>query len=120
MTKKKFQVIILRYLKENMRTTWKSSKNLILDLILVCLAQIWAPFFCFFVFWVLVLIVVGHCSKLSFYAIYMKTNKLINQIEKIAKNLILGLICPVLAQFWSPNFLKWVLPLLDVTHSCKL
>ena len=43
--------------------------------------------------------------------------KLTNQLEKIAKNLILGLI---LAQIWSPKFFSRVIPLLGVTHCCKL
>ena len=50
-------------------------------------AQIWTPIF---LLQVLPLLVVRHGSKLSFYAIYRKTNK--PNLEKWQKNLILGLI----------------------------
>ena len=48
------------------------AKNLILDLILAYLAQIWAPNF---FLQVLPVLVVKHCSKLSLYAISRETNE---------------------------------------------
>ena len=58
------------------------TKNLMLAPILAHLAQIWSPKD---VSQVLLLLVVGHCSKLSSYAIF---GKLMNQTSEKAKNLI--------------------------------
>ena len=43
--------------------------KIILDPILACFTQMWTPFFCLFLFQVLALLVVRHCSKLSSYAV---------------------------------------------------
>ena len=67
-----------------MNQTWKNTKNLILDPILT---QTWAPNF---FLQLLPLLVVRHCSKLSSYAVYRKTNKPTWQNGK--KTLILGII----------------------------
>ena len=90
------------------------AKKLILDLILVCLDQIQVPTFFGpqnLFLWVLPLLGVRNCCKLSFYAISRKTNerKLI-----MAKNLVSGLIL-------APKvFFLWILPLLYIIHCCKL
>ena len=38
----------------------------------------------------------------------------------MAKNLVLGSILAPLAQIWAPKIFSWILPVLDVRHSCKL
>ena len=80
--------------------------------ILTCFVQIRAPIF-FFLF--LPLLVAIHCSKLSSYTIYRKTNKA--NWKKWQKKNTLG---PILAQTWVSNFFSWVLPLPDVRDCCKL
>ena len=73
------------------------AKNLILGPIL---AQIWVPIF---FSWLLPLLDVRHCCKLSMYAVFRKTN-----VGSFDQNL-------------SPQiFFSWVLSLLDVRHCRKL
>ena len=68
----------------------------------------------FFV-WVLTLLDIIHCCKLSLHAISRKTNK--PNLRKWQKTLFQ-------AQFWpkfGPQFsFSWILPLLDVRNCCKL
>ena len=75
------------------------AKNLILDPVLACLTQILIPQK---IFQVLPLLVVRHCSRLSFYGISRKTNE--PNIKQLAKNLNLGLILTHLAKFGPPNY----------------
>ena len=91
----------------------KVTKNLILGPILGHLAQIWAPNF---FLWVLPLLVIRHCSELSFYPIEKITDKL----KKMAKNLILDPILTDSTQIWVQKRFSWILPLLLVTHCCKV
>ena len=76
------------------------TKNLVSGLILASLAQIWAtktfP-------WILPLLDVRRCCKLSLYAISRKTNE--KKLEKMTKNLVSGLILAPLAQIWAQKFL---------------
>ena len=83
------------------------SKKLLLDPILDCLAQIWAPkFFCGFY--------IRHCSKLP----SMKfQGKVMNQTWENDWNASFG---PDFDPDLVLNIFLWVLPLLDVTHCCKL
>ena len=62
-----------------------AKKNFILDLILACEFQIWAAkFFC-------MKLVVQQCSKVSYASYPMQfKEKLVNQTEKMVKNLILA------------------------------
>ena len=76
----------------------KLTKKLILGPILAHLAQIWGPNF---FLWVVPLLVVRDCSKLSSYAIERKTNK--TKLEKSVKNLILG---PIWPKFGPPKFFR--------------
>ena len=62
--------------------------------------------------WVLILLVVRQCSKLSSYTI--------SRPDKMAKKLVLG---PILACFGPslvPKNVLWVLPILDVIHCYML
>ena len=70
------------------------TKNLVSDPILFPLAQIWAPKF--FFLWILPLLDVNHCCKLSLYAISRKTNE--PNLRKWQKKPVLGLILVHLAQ----------------------
>ena len=71
----------------------------------------------FFFFWSLrlsqMLDIVPSCNLVQYQG---KRSKL----ENIAKNLILGLILPFLAQIWPHKFFCGFLPLLDVIHCYKL
>ena len=93
-----------------------AKKTLILDLILTCLMQIWAPNF---FLGVLPLLVVKHYFKLSSYAIYRKTSE--PNFRKWQKKTNFGsdfgLIRP---KFGPPIFFSWMLPLLDAKHCSKL
>ena len=86
-------------------------KNLIWGPVLACSAQIWAPQF-FFQF--LPLLVVRHCSKLSSYAIYRKTNETnLRKWQKANFGPDFDLLWP---KFGPQKSFSWVLPLLDVNH----
>ena len=88
------------------------TENLILDLILPCLTQIWAPKIFLQVFPVLV---VRNCLNLTSYVIYRKSNQPHLRKWQKKNKLILGL---VLVPNLVPNFL-WVLPLLDIITSSR-
>ena len=69
--------------------------------------------------WVLPLLVVRHCSKLSSYAISTKTNE--PNLTKWQKNLlILHPVLACLAQIWVPKIFWGVSPLQVVRHCSKL
>ena len=103
------QAIILCNLKANQCTKLeKIAKNLILDQILTNLTQIWAPNFSS---WILPLLVVRHCYKISLYVIARKTNE--PNLRKWQK--------PSFESRFGPhNFFSWILAILHVTHGCKL
>ena len=84
------------------------AKNLVL-------AQIWAPK-CFFVDFTFI-----RCQTLlqAIIACNFKQNYR-TKLEKMAENLVLGLILALLPQIWDPKLFSWILLLLDVRHYCKL
>ena len=84
------------------------AKNLVL-------AQIWAPK-CFFVDFTFT-----RCQTLlqAIIACNFKQNYR-TKLEKMAENLVLGLILALLPQIWDPKLFSWILLLLDVRHYCKL
>ena len=84
----------------------KVTKNLILGPILGHLAQIWAPNF---FLWVLPLLVIRQCSKLSFYPIEKMTNT--PNLRKWQKNSILDPILTDLTQIWVQKLFSWTFPL---------
>ena len=69
--------------------------------------------------WVLPLLVVRQCPKLSSYATSKKSNEP-NYKKCWKKPLILDPILVHLAQIWAPRFFLWVLPLLVVRVCSKL
>ena len=71
------------------------AKNLVLGPILAALAQIWCTTF---FSWMLFLLDVRHCCKLSWYVTSRKTKKL--NLRKWQKNIVLGLILAPLTQIW--------------------
>ena len=92
------------------------AKNLILGQILARFGPDLVPpnFFS----WVLLLLDVTHCHKLSSYAISRKINE--PNLRKWQKNLVSGPILAPLAQVWALNFFSWVLPLPDVRHCLEI
>ena len=66
--------------------------------------------------WVLPLLDVRYCRKLSLYVISRKTY---NPIWKMAKDLILVLIWVLWVQIWAANFFhkSWLCQSLDIYHS---
>ena len=68
--------------------------------------------------WVLPLLIVRHCSKLSYYEISWKANK--PNFLKMVKNLILGPILARLTQIWPFNFFLQILLLLVGRQYSKL
>ena len=100
--------------KTNEPNLRKWQKKLILERILVCLAQIWPPQF---FLQVLPLLVVRYCSKLSSYAISRKTNE--PNWRKWQKKLVLGIILVYLAQiffFFSKTWLRLSLNIMVTYH----
>ena len=95
--------------KTNEPNLRKWQKKLILERILVCLAQIWPPQF---FLQVLPLLVVRYCSKLSSYAISRKTNE--PNWRKWQKKLVLGIILVYLAQIFF--FFKNLAPSVTKYH----
>ena len=81
-------------------------KNLILGMILACSAQIWDPYF---FSWVLPLLDVRHCCKLSLYATSRKNND--SNSRKWQKNLM-GLILARWAHIWTAKI--WLRKSLDI------
>ena len=81
-------------------------KNLILGMILACSAQIWDPYF---FSWVLPLLDVRHCCKLSLYATSRKNND--SNSRKWQKNLM-GLILACWAHIWTAKI--WLRKSLDI------
>ena len=76
------------------------------------LAQIWSP--PKKILWILLLLDVRNCCKLSLYAISRKTNE--PNLRKWQKTWFR-------ARFWHllpPKCFSWILPVLDVRHCCKL
>ena len=91
------------------------TKNLVSGLILASLAQIWATK----IFpWILPLLDVRRCCKLSLYAISRKTNE--KNLRKWQKTLFQAWFWPLWPKFGPKNFFSWILSLLDVRHCCKL
>ena len=88
------------------------AKKLILGLIM---AQIWSPKF---LSWILPLLDVLHCYKLSLYAISRKTNE--PNLTKWQKTLFRTRFWPPWPKFRPPQFFLWIFPLLDVIHCGKL
>ena len=83
------------------------AKKLILDPILAYLAQIF--FRGFYLNWVLYFVASDHCIQFQ--------GKLMNQLKKMAKDLVLA---PILAQIWATNFFSpkiWPRQSLDVMVS---
>ena len=78
------------------QTCEKWQKNLVSGPILAPLDHIWVPNI---FWWILPLLDVRHCCKLSLYAISRKTNK--PKLRKWLKNLVSG---PNLAQIWVANY----------------
>ena len=76
--------------RETNGPNFKKMTKLILDLILAPLAQIWTPIF---FSWILPLLNVRHCCKLSLYAISRKTNH--SDLQCISPSL----------QYWPHSFL---------------
>ena len=68
--------------------------------------------------WVLPLLHVRNCCKLSLYVISRKTNE--PNLKKWKKKKFWAWFWPAFAQIWSPKIFLWVLPLLDVIHCYKL
>ena len=63
------------------------------------------------------------CQQLYIVASYhcmQFLKKLMNQTQDNGKKLALGLISAYLPKFAPQSFCLWILPLLDVTHCCKL
>ena len=88
------------------------AENLVLDPILACFGSKFGPLKTFL--WVLSLLDVIHCCKLSLYVISRKTNE--TKLEKIAKNLVSGPILAHLPQFRAANFFSpknWLCQSLD-------
>ena len=71
-----------------------------------------------FLTWVLPLLLVRKCSKLSSYEISRKTNG--SKLIKMTKKLNLGPILAHLTQFGSPNNFWQILPLLVIRHCSNL
>ena len=91
------------------------TKNLVSGLILASLAQIWATK----IFpWILPLLDVRRCCKLSLYAISRKTNE--KNLRKWQKTLFQAWFWLLWPKFGPKNFFSWILSLLDVRHCCKL
>ena len=75
------------------------AKNLILGLILACLTQMWAHKIC--------LVSFTSTSSYTLFQVIILWNfkkKIMNRIEKMAKNLVSGLILAHLAQIRTNNF----------------
>ena len=72
-----------------------------------------------FFLWVLTLLDVTLCCKLSLYEISGKTNEP-NLRKWREKNLVSGPILAPLAQIWAQKNFLWILPVLDLRHCCKL
>ena len=85
----------------------KKQKNLIL-----------VPIFGFLDLWVLPLLNVIHCWKLSLYAVTRKSNE--PNLWKQQKTLFRAWPWPLWHKFGPQKFSLWILPLLDVRHYCKL
>ena len=77
--------------------------------------QFWVPKN---VFGALPLLVVKHCSKLSNYVISRKSNK--PNLRKYQKPNFRPAFGPLGPNLEFPNFVFWVLTLLDFKHCCKL
>ena len=75
-------------------------KNLVSGPILTLLAQIWAPKL--FFSWILTLLDVRYCWKLSMYVVSRNTNEA--NFKKLQKNLVLGPILGHLAEIWATRF----------------
>ena len=98
-SEKSFQAIILYNLKENYwMKVEKMAKNLFWAWFWPFLTQIWSPIF---FTWVLPLLDVIHCYKLSLYTISRKTYE--PNLRKWQKNLVSGPILAPLAQIWAPK-----------------
>ena len=93
----------------------KMGKKIVSGLILVPLGQIWAPKF---LLWILTVLDVRHCCKLSFYAISRKTNE--PNLRKQQKTQFCRDFVLYQPKFGPQKYFLQVLPLLDVKHYCQL
>ena len=94
----------MQFLGKLINQTWKNDKK----------PNFGPPFF----LWVLSLLVVRHCSKLSFYAIYRKTKE--PNLRKWWKKPNFEQHFDLLGPNLTPTFFLWVLPLLVFRYCFKL
>ena len=94
----------------------QTSEKLVLGLILIPLAHIWIPktFFS----WILPLLQVRHCCKLSLHVISRKINE--PNFGKWQKTQFQDPFQPLRPKFKAKETFSLILPLLHVRHFCKL